>query len=260
MRHGGVVDDARGHTTLCLAMREGPFVTVGIGVARGNEPDPGQVWPELSPWELYDLPRNLLRARIWARRVGKNCVAVPVLTAAQRPADWSAQQVYDNHEVLMLHGQRICFHRNPACRRCVLLDLCPEGESRRTAAAAAAGIAISALLGWWYLHPAADAPKVVLPDRDDMRKHMDSLIHHFLIVAEGFNIPEGEVYMPIEGSKGELGVYMKSDGGPKPSRVHVRGPSFINLQALPVMSEGEMVADVVAIIGSLDIVLGEIDR
>jgi NADH-quinone oxidoreductase subunit D len=106
----------------------------------------------------------------------------------------------------------------------------------------------------------ADAPKVVLPDRDDMRKHMDSLIHHFLIVAEGFNVPPGEVYMPIEASKGELGVYMRSNGGPKPDRVHFRGPSFVNLQALPVMSEGEMVADVVAIIGSLDIVLGEIDR
>ncbi|MCY7374908.1 MAG: NADH dehydrogenase (quinone) subunit D [Pyrinomonadaceae bacterium] len=106
----------------------------------------------------------------------------------------------------------------------------------------------------------ADAPKVVLPDRDDMRKHMDSLIHHFLIVAEGFNVPEGEVYMPIEASKGELGVYMKSNGGPKPDRVHFRGPSFVNLAALPLMSEGEMVADVVAIIGSLDIVLGEIDR
>ena len=106
----------------------------------------------------------------------------------------------------------------------------------------------------------ADAPKVVLPDRDDMRKHMDSLIHHFLIVAEGFNIPPGEVYMPIEASKGELGVYMKSNGGPKPDRVHFRGPSFVNLAALPLMSEGEMVADVVAIIGSLDIVLGEIDR
>ncbi len=106
----------------------------------------------------------------------------------------------------------------------------------------------------------ADAPKVVLPDRDDMRKHMDSLIHHFLIVAEGFNIPPGEVYMPIEASKGELGVYMKSNGGPKPDRVHFRGPSFVNLAALPVMSEGEMIADVVAIIGSLDIVLGEIDR
>ena len=106
----------------------------------------------------------------------------------------------------------------------------------------------------------ADAPKIVLPDRDDMRKHMDSLIHHFLIVAEGFNVPEGEVYHAIEASKGELGVYMKSNGGPKPERVHFRGPSFVNLAALPVMSEGEMVADVVAIIGSLDIVLGEIDR
>ncbi|MGB2751724.1 MAG: NADH dehydrogenase (quinone) subunit D [Pyrinomonadaceae bacterium] len=106
----------------------------------------------------------------------------------------------------------------------------------------------------------ADAPKIVLPDRDDMRKHMDSLIHHFLIVAEGFNVPEGEVYHAIEASKGELGVYMKSNGGPKPERVHFRGPSFINLSALPVMAEGEMIADVVAIIGSLDIVLGEIDR
>ena len=106
----------------------------------------------------------------------------------------------------------------------------------------------------------ADAPKVVLPDRDDMRKHMDALIHHFLIVAEGFNVPPGEVYHAIEASKGELGVYMKSNGGPKPERVHFRGPSFVNLSALPVMAEGEMIADVVAIIGSLDIVLGEIDR
>lgn len=106
----------------------------------------------------------------------------------------------------------------------------------------------------------ANAPKIVLPDRDDMRKHMDSLIHHFLIVAEGFNVPPGEVYLPIEASKGELGVYMKSNGGPKPERVHFRGPSFVNLSALPDMVKGEMVADVVAVIGSLDIVLGEIDR
>ncbi|HJR07311.1 MAG TPA: NADH dehydrogenase (quinone) subunit D [Pyrinomonadaceae bacterium] len=106
----------------------------------------------------------------------------------------------------------------------------------------------------------ADAPKVVLPDREAMKTHMDALIHHFLIVAEGFNVPAGEIYHPIEGSKGELGCYVKSDGGPKPARVHFRGPSFVNLSALPHMSEGEMVADVVAIIGSLDIVLGEIDR
>ena len=106
----------------------------------------------------------------------------------------------------------------------------------------------------------ADAPKVVLPDREAMKTHMDALIHHFLIVAEGFDVPEGEVYHAIEASKGELGVYMKSNGGPKPARVHFRGPSFVNLSALPLMAEGEMIADVVAIIGSLDIVLGEIDR
>lgn len=106
----------------------------------------------------------------------------------------------------------------------------------------------------------ADAPKVVLPDREAMKQHMDALIHHFLIVAEGFDVPAGEVYHPIEASKGELGVYVRSEGGPKPSRVHFRGPSFVNLSALPQMSEGEMVADIVAIIGSLDIVLGEIDR
>jgi NADH-quinone oxidoreductase subunit D len=106
----------------------------------------------------------------------------------------------------------------------------------------------------------ADAPKVVLPDREAMKKHMDALIHHFLIIAEGFDVPAGEVYFPIEASKGELGVYMKSDGGSKPSRVHFRGPSFVNLSALPQMAEGGMVADIVAVIGSLDIVLGEIDR
>jgi NADH-quinone oxidoreductase subunit D len=106
----------------------------------------------------------------------------------------------------------------------------------------------------------ADAPKVVLPDREAMKTHMDALIHHFLIVAEGFDVPAGEVYHPIEGSKGELGCYVRSEGGAKPSRVHFRGPSFINLSALPQLAEGEMIADVVAIIGSLDIVLGEIDR
>src|SRR5258705_8816377 len=106
----------------------------------------------------------------------------------------------------------------------------------------------------------ADDPKVVLPDREAMKKHMDALIHHFLIVAEGFDVPAGEGYQPIEASKSELGVYVKSHGGPKTSRVHFRGPRVIKLSALAPMSEGEMVADIVAVIGSLDIVLGEIDR
>src|ERR687895_2938785 len=90
----------------------------------------------------------------------------------------------------------------------------------------------------------ADAPKVVLPDREAMKQHMDALIHHFLIITEGFNVPAGEGYNAIEASKGELGCYVKSDGGPKPARVHFRGPSFVNLSALPHMAEGEMIADV----------------
>src|SRR5947208_10994310 len=89
----------------------------------------------------------------------------------------------------------------------------------------------------------ADAPKVVLPEREAMKTHMDALIHHFLIVAEGFNVPAGEVYHPVEGPKGELGVYIKSDGGPKPARVHVGGPSFVNPSSLPVVCGGGMLAD-----------------
>jgi NADH-quinone oxidoreductase subunit D len=106
----------------------------------------------------------------------------------------------------------------------------------------------------------ADNDKVVLPDRIDMKTHMDALIHHFMLAADGFKVPEGEVYLAIEGSKGELGCYIVSDGSERPYRVHVRGPSFVNLQALPNMVEGALIADVVAVIGSLDIVLGEIDR
>jgi NADH-quinone oxidoreductase subunit D len=102
--------------------------------------------------------------------------------------------------------------------------------------------------------------KIMLPDRDDMKTHMDALIHHFLLAADGFKVPEGEVYHAIEGSKGELGFYVVADGSERPYRCHVRGPSFINLSALPVMVEGGLIADVVAVIGSLDIVLGEIDR
>ena len=106
----------------------------------------------------------------------------------------------------------------------------------------------------------ADAPKVVLPDREAMKTHMDALIHHFLLIAEGIDVPAGEVYQPIEASKGELGVYIKSQGGPKPARVHFRGPSFVNLQAVPAMIRGGLVADVIASVASLDPVMGDADR
>jgi NADH-quinone oxidoreductase subunit D len=106
----------------------------------------------------------------------------------------------------------------------------------------------------------ADAPKVVLPDREKMKTEMESLIYHFKIVTEGFPVPAGEVYQAIESPRGEMGYYVVSDGTAKPYRVHMRNPSFATLQALQTMCEGKLIADVVAVIGSIDIVLGEIDR
>ncbi len=106
----------------------------------------------------------------------------------------------------------------------------------------------------------ADAPKIVLPDREKMKTQMESLIHHFKIVTEGFTVPSGEVYQGIESSRGQMGYYVVSDGTSKPYRVHMRNPSFASLQALETMCRGRMLADVVAVIGSIDVVLGEIDR
>jgi NADH-quinone oxidoreductase subunit D len=106
----------------------------------------------------------------------------------------------------------------------------------------------------------ADAPKIVLPDREKMKTQMESLIHHFKIVTEGFAVPAGEVYQGIESGHGQMGYYVVSDGTAKPYRVHMRYPGFATLQALETMCKGRMLADVVAVIGSIDIVLGEIDR
>jgi len=106
----------------------------------------------------------------------------------------------------------------------------------------------------------ADAPKVVLPDREKMKTQMESLIYHFKIITEGFAVPEGEVYQAIESPRGEMGYYIVSDGSAKPYRVHMRSACFANLQTLETMCKGKLLADVVAAIGSIDIVLGEIDR
>jgi NADH-quinone oxidoreductase subunit D len=106
----------------------------------------------------------------------------------------------------------------------------------------------------------ANAPHIVLPDRESMKTSIEALIYHFKIVTEGFHPPVGEVYQAIESPRGELGFYIVSDGSPKPFRCHVRAPSFANLQALPKMIEGRLIADVVACIGTIDIILGEVDR
>ena len=106
----------------------------------------------------------------------------------------------------------------------------------------------------------ADDRKVVLPPREELHTSMESLIHHFKLVTEGYRVPEGEVYVPIESPRGELGCYVVSDGGPKPWRVKFRAPSFVALEATATCMHDALVADLIAIVGSLDSVMGEVDR
>ena len=106
----------------------------------------------------------------------------------------------------------------------------------------------------------ADDRKVVLPPRHELHTSMESLIHHFKIVTEGFRVPEGEVYVGVESARGESGCYLVSDGGPKPWRVKFRAPSFAALEATAACSRDAYVADLIAIVGSLDAVMGDVDR
>jgi NADH-quinone oxidoreductase subunit D len=106
----------------------------------------------------------------------------------------------------------------------------------------------------------ANDPRVTLPPKDDVLSDIASLIRQFKIVSEGFYPPQGEVFASVEASKGELGFYIVSDGSNRPYRFRIRTPSFANLSALSKMIEGSLIADVIAVIGSIDIVLGEVDR
>ena len=102
--------------------------------------------------------------------------------------------------------------------------------------------------------------KVAPPDRESMKTNMEDMIHHFKLFTEGFHVPEGEAYAAVEHPKGEFGIYMISDGANKPYRMKIRAPGFAHLSALDEMTRGHMIADLVAIIGTQDIVFGEIDR
>jgi NADH-quinone oxidoreductase subunit D len=106
----------------------------------------------------------------------------------------------------------------------------------------------------------ADDRKVVLPPRHELHTSMESLIHHFKIVTEGYRVPEGEVYVAVESARGELGCYVVSDGGPRPWRVKFRAPSFVALEATATCMSNALIADLIAIVGSLDTVMGEVDR
>ena len=122
---------------------------------------------------------------------------------------------------------------------------------------------INQCVAWLKANPGpvmSDDHKVTPPNREDMKDDMESLIHHFKLFTEGYCLPEGEAYTAVEAPKGELGVYMVSDGANKPYRVKIRAPGFAHLAAMDEMSRGHMLSDVVTIIGSQDIVFGEVDR
>jgi NADH-quinone oxidoreductase subunit D len=105
-----------------------------------------------------------------------------------------------------------------------------------------------------------DDNKIAPPRRAQMKRSMESLIHHFKLYTEGFHVPAGEVYAAVEAPKGEFGVYLIADGSNKPYKCKIRAPSFAHLQAMDFLSRGHMLADVSAILGSIDIVFGEVDR
>src|SRR5882724_4965938 len=106
----------------------------------------------------------------------------------------------------------------------------------------------------------AEAPGIIPPQREKMKTEMEALIYHFKIFTEGFSPAPGEAFVTVESPRGELGCFVASDGSPKPLRVHFRSPSYINLQALPKLIEGQLISDVIACIGTIEIVLGDVDR
>jgi len=122
---------------------------------------------------------------------------------------------------------------------------------------------MEAAIDWLRANPGPvmiDDRKIAAPRRVEMKDDMESLIHHFKLFTEGYCVPEGEAYAAVEHPKGEFGVYLVSDGANKPYRVKIRAPGFVHLSAMSEMVEGHMLADVVAVIGTQDIVFGEVDR
>ena len=212
------------------------------------------------PARVDEYETLLTKNRIWLNRtrgVGRLSAADAIALGVSGPnlrasgVDWDLRRAapysaYDEFEFKVAVGQ------NGDVYDRYLVRLVELRESLKIARQAFEGLPEGPVM--------VDDPKVAFPARERLSRDMESLIHHFKLVSEGFSPPEGEVYVGIEAPKGELGFYVVSDGGPMPYRVKVRAPSFVNLQALPKMAEGRLLADLVAIVGSIDIVLGEIDR
>jgi NADH-quinone oxidoreductase subunit D len=230
------------------------------------EPPPGWLdrvsrFLEIIPSRVDEYEELLTSNRIWKlRTVGigyidpKDAIAMgvsgPTLRASGVPYDVRKYFPYSSYEEFEFN---VPTRTESDCYARYLVRIAEMRESIKIVRQAMAKVPAEGPIK-------ADAPGIVPPDREKMKTEMEALIYHFKIFTEGFAPPVGEVYQRIESPRGELGFFVASDGSPRPYRVRVRAPSFINLQALPMLAQGRMVADLVACIGTIDIVLGEVDR
>ncbi len=215
---------------------------------------------KVMPGRIDEYEELLTRNELWIERtrdvgilpadvaINMGCSG-PTIRASGVPYDIRKQMPYSGYENFdfdMIVGQKGDVYERFSCR------VQEMRQSLRIVEQAIDGMPD----GPWRV----DDRKIVPPPKDELVTSMESLIHHFKLFTEGLKPPVGEVYNAIEGARGEMGFYLVSNGTGKPYRFHMRAPSFYNLQALPLMGHGYLVSDIVAIIGSIDIVLGEVDR
>ncbi|HVS75133.1 MAG TPA: NADH dehydrogenase (quinone) subunit D [Candidatus Acidoferrales bacterium] len=230
------------------------------------EPPAGWLAPverflDMIPGRIDEYEDLLTRNRIWigrTRGVGYISAEDAVALSMTGPTLRAAGIPYDNRKVFPYSSYNefdfeIPVRTDSDCYGRYLIRVAEMRESVKIVRQAMAKIPPEGPIR-------TEAPGIVPPDREKMKTEMEALIYHFKIFTEGFSPPPGETYVTIESPRGELGVFIASDGSPKPLRVHFRAPSFVNLQALPRLVEGRLIADVVACIGTIDIVLGEVDR
>jgi len=239
------------------------YIRIG-GVA--VEPPAG--WREMIGKFLKMLPSRvdeyealLTENRIWQARlkgVGKIKLEDAIAYSMSGPTLRAAGLAYDNRKAFPYSSYEefdfdVPIRTDSDCYGRYLLRVAEIRESLKIVKQAMDKITDSGAIK-------TEAPGIVPPQREKMKTEMEALIYHFKIFTEGFSPPPGDAYVAIESPRGELGCYIASDGSPKPLRCHFRSPSFINLQALPRLIEGQLIADVIACIGTIDIVLGDVDR
>jgi NADH-quinone oxidoreductase subunit D len=216
---------------------------------------------KMMPSRVDEYETLLTENRIWLARlkgVGKIKLQDAIANSMSGPTLRAAGLAHDNRKVFPYSSYEEFDFKVPTrtesdCYARYLVRVAEMRESLKIVEQAMKKIADSGPIK-------TEAPGIIPPQREKMKTEMEALIYHFKIFTEGFSPPPGDAYVAIESPRGELGCYIASDGSPKPLRCHFRSPSFVNLQALPLLIEGQLIADVIACIGTIDIVLGDVDR